>query len=269
MSPTHGAPGRPSSRRSPRPAPRLVLPALVGLALAISPVFAQETPSTSTTVPAEHIIVGEISDKPEGGFRIRPWNPKQPRRLQVTIAQSAPYLAQVEGDRRDLKPGDRVTVVYEKPKAEGKNGQQEKEQPCRTRAVLRFPKDADLGAESEQVLWEGAQNFFKGARRGGVNKPGKGAKLVSGTILAVKPLTVETVAGSQQFETERDMLVIDHQVIQPSDLKRGQTIVIHGETKPAADGTVHALLVARSARPLLNGRDMRKFLVREQGRSGR
>ncbi|HEU4753444.1 MAG TPA: hypothetical protein VFU47_10095, partial [Armatimonadota bacterium] len=83
---------------------------------------------------------------------------------------------------------------------------------------------------------------------------------------AVEPLTVQAAKRQLQFQTDGDLLVVEHREIRPEALKKGQTVTVETESAPGADATVQALTIAVSPEPHLSAKQQRKLIQRERRR---
>jgi hypothetical protein len=158
---------------------------------------------------------GEITELESSSFRIKPWDPDLPKRVQVTAGQATRYFKQDECKRDDIKPGDFVFIVeqtrerpYIRPKKdetpderaarEAKLKEMAEEiakKPGKALLVLRLwpAGDADVTPElhaSASALFLGSHGFFQGFSRGSVNVPKGHSPRTVGIVKTVRPLVV-------------------------------------------------------------------------------
>jgi hypothetical protein len=177
---------------------------------ATAPEAEPAAPTADVDSQPKNIVMGEITELAESSFRIRPWAPRLPRRLQVLATPETRYFRHQEGKVRDLKVGELALVVAEKvpgakrerdsegpektekaakvskePLPAKEPGKAEPVKPPTARAVVRFWELAGKEVTQQDrlmalTLLRGAIPFFKGARRGGMDPPGKQTRQVIG-----------------------------------------------------------------------------------------
>lgn len=252
-------------------------------------------PASGTAAPSDAdadppVVVqkttGEITDLAERSFRIRPWKPELPARIQVTATPATRYFKQSRGKPRDVQVGDLVLVVPEEAPVRHEKSfyvvlrpnskPVPPEKTPEARGVIRLWKvgTESVSAESvsaedrrnARVLLEGALPFFKGGNEGGINAPAKKEKLYTGVVTSLQPMRVQTVRGVKEFKLDDDTLVVNHSEIKPDTLKKGQTVVIRSPTKPGADASLQADLIAVCPEPEIGSKTTGKILQREKKR---
>jgi hypothetical protein len=174
------------------------------------------------------LVSGEITDLAPGSFRIRPWNPRLPRRVLVTPAPDARYGALGLIRRRDLRTGDRVLAVEETDPVPPAEARDEGGVPGvslraagkrvgngRLRAVLRVApaEDAALAAPGDAFggrLLTAARGFFKGFRRGGTNPPDARTLETPGVVESTEPLRLRVAGEVREFRVQGSTLFIGY-----------------------------------------------------------
>lgn len=232
---------------------------------------------------------GEITDLAERSFRIRPWKPELPARIQVTSTPATRYFKQSRGKPRDVQVGDMVLVVPEEAPIRPEKSfyvvlrpnskPVPPEKTPEARGVIRLWKvgTEKVGPESvsaedrrnARVLLDGALPFFKGGNEGGINAPDKKEKLYTGVVISLQPMRVQTANGVKDFKLDDDTLVINHSEIKPDALKKGQTVVIRSPTKAGADASLQGDLIAVCPEPEIGSKTLGKILQREKKRKER
>jgi hypothetical protein len=169
---------------------------------------------------------GEITDLEASSFRIKPWDPNLPKRVQVTAGQSTRYFRQDECKRDDVKPGDFVFIVEqarEKPYIRPKKDETPDERAAREAKLKEMAEeiakkpgkplvvirlwpagDADVTPElraSASALYLGAHGFMQGFSRGSVNVPKGHAPRTVGIVKSVRPLVVSAYKRDEDEET--------------------------------------------------------------------
>lgn len=266
------------------------------LLLPITPLLSAEgtapaAPSTVSRPREAKLFTGEITEIAGDRFTVRPWNPDLPRRVQVTAAPGARYFEQREGRLSDLKMGEFVLVVEEEPPvpkepitywtSKGKISKAEERRiaaelkeglaPRRANAVLRFgPAEGEKvrpeDAQTARNLLAGALAYFKGHKRGGLDKPTKDARRVVGVVTSLSPLRVRAEERVFECPTWRETVLVNVTPAGPEVIKRGETVLL----QPEADGEIgtelRAALIARCPRPMLGPGRAEKFQRREERR---
>lgn len=234
-------------------------------------------------------FVGEITDLEETSFRIRPWDPRDPNRIQVTASPETRYLKQEKSGRGMLKPGDLVLVIedpHRAPEVKRKKNETPDEKAAREakqrellaefrkkpipmRAILRLwpaadgaPTLDDVGRSNALLL--ASRGYFRGIQAGGVNPPGDRTPRVLGIVKAVRPLTVEVKGRERVYDAYNETLWIDHLPRRPEDLRKGDTVLIQTAAPLGADGTVQATLIAECPKPRISPKIERRLILRER-----
>lgn len=264
-----------------RARPLLIASAL--LMLAGVPLRAQDTPPETPPAPTEttseeaKLVVGEITDLAERSFRIRPWNPNLPRRLQVIAGSETRYFRQQRGKRKELTSGELVMVLVERsttatPKKTAEGETEAPASPSRAKAVLRLwqATGKEITPEDRAVslsLLRGALGYLPGRANAVSERLEREYSKALGVVRSVEPLAVETALGTtRQFMADNNTLVVNHEAIQPEALKKGQTVVIRSLTGPTADGALQATVVAVCPEPRQTPKQKRRLILRERGR---
>jgi hypothetical protein len=259
---------------------------LVGLTLAAGaalPLAAQVKPAgePDEAPDAGYAMTGEIREVEPGKLTVCPWQARLPARVAVLMSPRTRLVRQKKGNLADLKVGELVLVVEEPPteterqqrraapkERKGKKRAKVLDRAARARAVLRCGNpngEVDLEEKrSARALLEGALPFFKGEIRGGVKRPSEATPLIVGTVTALEPLTVRTPRFEAKYTVSDETLVIEHEAEDASELKRGQTVLVHCDAVPKDGKRVEASVVAVSPRPRLKSDQQRKLILRER-----
>lgn len=265
------------------------------LALPLCRAAAQPDPEPGPDGPGDSLarlkiaFVGEITDLAETSFKIRPWAPTDPSRIQVTATAETRYLKQEKAGRSMLHPGDLVLVIEdpreapslrpkkdetpdEKAAREAKLKELRAEfakQPIPARAILRLgPAGEEAPTLKDQAtanaLLLAARGYFKGQRSGGVNAPRDNGPRTLGIVKETQPLKVAVRKRERVFETYGETLWIDHAARRPEDLRKGDTVLVQSVAPVGADGTLQAVLIAECPKPRLSPRQQRQLILRER-----
>lgn len=115
-------------------------------ALALAPLAAGQQPTESQKSPlsGRTSLFVQIMDRTETGFRVRPWNPDLPRRVEMEPGEGMQVVRQKTGRVRDLVPGELVLVLAEDPALVARRNPRKPESPKATSA--KEPDDADDAA---------------------------------------------------------------------------------------------------------------------------
>lgn len=253
---------------------------IVVLLLAATPlVAAPKRNSTSPrTVPLTHRVVSGKVTKIDGNrVEVKPWNTELPKRMWIMIGPETRLLLQQKTGLDSAKPGDLVTVLgtdtptpprlpnpadAAKPKIPEPVSPPK---PPRASAIFRYPS-TDASTEERKLFYRSARGFFIGSRRGGVDRPKKGAPIVPGILVSTQPLVVvRDKQGEHPFQPRHSLFVVEHVPTQLARLDTGETITVRcriGDVTPQGD--LVAQLVVVGPDPLLGKNSQRKLILREQ-----
>lgn len=261
------------------------LAALLLLTTAVAPLAAPPDPGESDPDDAPDTgfkASGEIREIEGATLTIRPWQPRLPSRFPVKTNSRTRIFRQKPGRRADLAVGELVLVVEEPPNkdekeerrraAEARKKSKTKSTPiraARARAVLRCWKGgpSETTPENRQIaraLLEGARPYFKGEAYGGVRAPGETNRLVLGTVTQLEPFTLRTVKRVVEYSVTGDTLVLNHQAVSLSSLKRGENVLVASAEAPPEHEAVEAAVVAVTPRPRLKLDQQRRLILRDR-----
>jgi hypothetical protein len=263
----------------------ITAPLLVAVPLAVASLAgAHAKPAKSQSAAAKpQVIWGKVTRIDRAGNRVevRPWNASLPKRMWVAVGPDARMLVQRQVGMEAVKPGDRVSVLgtdsppiprppsQEKPEKEGAAPAKppEPEQPPKTpraSAIFRYPSP-DTPIPDRKLYYRSARGFFIGERKGGLNRPAKGAPIVPGVLVTVKPLVVRATDGEHTFQPRDALFVVDHLPTRLDDLDRGESIMARCRLgEKTAQGDPVAELVIVGPDPQQGKTAVRRSILREQ-----
>ena len=267
----------------------------------------RQVPATGT------VVLGEITELEGTTFRIRPWNPQLPKRVQVAVSAETRYFSERTGRLSELAAGQLVLVVPDKkrmgrdpapaatqtatpgpgeprrdvgatpapapgsdpahPAADTPSGGAVPPHPLAARALLQLWKAPDSGAVDDpllaRALLEGAQGFFRGVRRGGVDRPRPDERVQYGVFERDTRPRLVGQGGRRAVELVKEGIVVLVEPAKSENLKRKRTVMIYSPSGLAADGVLSAVAISLCPEPILSGKQWGRFYLREEGKANR
>jgi hypothetical protein len=232
-------------------------------------------------------------------FKIRPYDPALPRRIEVTAGEQTRFMKQERGRADEIRTGDLAAVLAapESRKAGAAKEQAaagaapsgqtsgegtgtppqsrgEERRARRAGLVVRIRSDAGTQATREDVrsgrlLLIGALPYLRKHRFGWKSTPDsldRDLQPAVGIVTALSPLRLATPERTRQFELPAKVEVVNAVPVELGALKRGQSVTLRVEGGAAADGSVAAGLVVIGPAPQLGRDQIQGILEREEGR---
>lgn len=259
------------------------------------------------------VVLGEITDIEGTTFRIRPWNPQLPKRVQVAVSAETRYFSERTGRFSELTAGQLLLVVPDKkrmgsdpgraatqtatsgsgnpsgdagatpapaagsdlqpPAGGAPSGGAVPPHPLAARALLQLWKAPDSGAVDDpllaRALLEGAQGFFRGVRRGGVDRPRPDERVQYGVFERDTRPQFVGQGGRRAVELVKEGIVVLVEPAKSENLKRKRTVMIYSPSGLAADGVLSAVAISLCPEPILSGKQWGRFYLREEGKTHR
>lgn len=248
-----------------------VLLLLVAAPLAAAPKNPSRRPAAAGD---SRVVWGKVTRIEGNRVEVKPWRPNLPKRMWITVGPETRLLLQKKFGLDAAKAGERVTVLGSdtppiprpvNPADAAKPPEPPRPpRPPRASAIFVYP-DTEAPPDERKIYYRSARGFFIGARKGGVDRPGRDAPIIPGTLVSTRPLVVKDAKGDHPFHARDSLFVVRHVPTRIEDLDKGESITAHCRVADiTSQGDLVADLVVVGPDPLVGKKAQRQLILREQ-----